>query len=70
LGIAAAIVLYHVAVLAHLDLDLDVDEAYYWGWAQALDWGYYSKPPLIAGLLAVSGTSHDVRSVVACIRRP
>ncbi len=28
--------------------DLFVDEAQYWVWSQALDWGYYSKPPLIA----------------------
>jgi 4-amino-4-deoxy-L-arabinose transferase-like glycosyltransferase len=24
------------------------DEAQYWTWSQALDWGYYSKPPAIA----------------------
>ncbi|WP_065340610.1 ArnT family glycosyltransferase [Azoarcus olearius] len=45
---------YRLAVLARLGLNPYVDEAYYWGWAQALDWGYYSKPPLIAALLALS----------------
>lgn len=49
-----AISLYRVAVIAHLGLDPYVDEAYYWGWAQSLDWGYYSKPPMIAALIAGS----------------
>lgn len=40
--------------LAYLGLDPYVDEVYYWGWAQALDWGYYSKPPMIAALIAAS----------------
>ncbi|AYH43377.1 glycosyltransferase family 39 protein [Azoarcus sp. DN11] len=53
--IALAFVLYRVAVIARLGLDPYVDEAYYWGWAQALDWGYYSKPPVIAALIAWSG---------------
>lgn len=52
---ALALALYRVGVIAHLGLDPYVDEAYYWSWAQSLDWGYYSKPPLIAALLAWSG---------------
>ena len=31
-----------------LKLDLFYDEAYYWYWSKFLDFGYYSKPPLIA----------------------
>ncbi len=31
---------------------LHVDEAQYWQWSRALDWGYYSKPPVIAVLIA------------------
>ena len=27
------------------------DEAQYWLWSQALDFGYYSKPPLLAWFL-------------------
>lgn len=30
------------------------DEAQYWTWAQALDWGYYSKPPMIAWIIALT----------------
>ena len=29
-------------------IGLSPDEAQYWTWSQALDWGYYSKPPGIA----------------------
>ena len=29
-------------------LNLGPDEAQYWRWGQSLDWGYFSKPPLIA----------------------
>lgn len=54
LACVAAVTAYRLAVLHRLGLDPYVDEAYYWGWAQALDWGYYSKPPLIAALLALS----------------
>ncbi|MDD2885410.1 MAG: glycosyltransferase family 39 protein [Dechloromonas sp.] len=35
-------------------ISLYVDEAQYWVWAQALAWGYFSKPPGIAALIAVS----------------
>jgi len=34
--------------------DLYPDEAQYWVWAQHLDWGYFSKPPMVAWLIAVS----------------
>ncbi|MFK5924194.1 MAG: glycosyltransferase family 39 protein [Verrucomicrobiota bacterium] len=29
------------------------DESYYWDWGRRLDWGYFSKPPLIAWLMAL-----------------
>nr|WP_233355948.1 glycosyltransferase family 39 protein [Henriciella aquimarina] len=32
-------------------LELYADEAQYWRWGQTLEWGYYSKPPLIAWLI-------------------
>jgi 4-amino-4-deoxy-L-arabinose transferase-like glycosyltransferase len=35
-------------------LELGPDEAQYWRWAQSLDWGYYSKPPLIAWAIGLS----------------
>ncbi len=35
-------------------LDLSPDEAYYWDWSRHLDWGYYSKPPMIAWIIGAS----------------
>jgi 4-amino-4-deoxy-L-arabinose transferase-like glycosyltransferase len=36
-----------------LATDLYFDEAYYWTWAQRLDWSYFDHPPLIAWLMAL-----------------
>lgn len=33
---------------------LHVDEAQYWDWSRSLQWGYYSKPPAMAALIAAS----------------
>ena len=41
-----------VIYLGHLDLY--VDEAQYWTWAKHLAWGYFSKPPVIALLIALT----------------
>ena len=35
-------------------LNLHGDEAQYWAWAQALDWGYFTKPPMIAWVIAAT----------------
>jgi undecaprenyl-diphosphatase len=35
-------------------LELHFDEAQYWEWSRRLDWGYYSKGPLVAWLIAGS----------------
>ncbi|MCS7150689.1 MAG: glycosyltransferase family 39 protein [Caldimicrobium sp.] len=40
--------------LVELPLSLSYDESYYWDWSRALDWGYYSKPPMIAWLIYLS----------------
>ncbi len=31
--------------------DLFVDEAQYWAWSRSLDWGYFSKPPMIGWVI-------------------
>lgn len=41
-------------VLDLAGIELHFDEAQYWEWSQQLDWGYYSKGPLIAWLIALS----------------
>ncbi|WP_424933934.1 ArnT family glycosyltransferase [Amaricoccus macauensis] len=52
----AAITLWRIALLPFSTAELFVDEAQYWFWGQELDWGYYSKPPLIGWLLRLSTT--------------
>lgn len=41
-------------VIAFYMIHLAPDEAQYWTWSQALDWGYYSKPPAIAWQIALT----------------
>lgn len=42
-----------VGFILHGKVGLGPDEAQYWTWSQSLDWGYYSKPPGIAGQIAL-----------------
>src|SRR5450432_2364124 len=45
----------HITYLAtHCPFDLAPDEAHYWDWSRHLDWGYYSKGPLVAWLIRLS----------------
>ena len=52
------VTLYRLVMLfvASHQIDLYADEAYYWGWAQHFDWGYYSKPPMVAWLITIGTT--------------
>ncbi|MDB5976143.1 MAG: hypothetical protein JWR07_2903 [Nevskia sp.] len=54
LALLVLVTLYRGFSLYFDGLDLYVDEAQYWTWAQKLDWGYYSKPPVIAALIALT----------------
>jgi MFS family permease len=49
-------------------VDLFFDEAQYWSWAQHPEFGYFSKPPLLAWLIAAS--EHVCGSSEACVRAP
>ncbi|MEJ0070323.1 MAG: glycosyltransferase family 39 protein [Pseudomonadota bacterium] len=49
-----AVTLLRLLWLGHDPYPLYGDEAQYWAWAQTPDWGYYSKPPLIAWLIAAT----------------
>lgn len=54
--------------LSLAQVDLGVDEAQYWLWAQDPAWGYYSKPPMVAWLI---GAAQSVCGPTeACIRSP
>lgn len=50
-AVVAAVTLLRLLLLPFNRTDLFVDETQYWLWGQALDWGYYSKPPLIAWVI-------------------
>lgn len=54
LGLVAVLTALRVAALALSPTDLFVDESQYWLWGQNLDFGYYSKPPLIAWVIRLS----------------
>ena len=44
-----------VAFVLTFPCDLSGDEAYYWEWGRHLAWGYFSKPPFIAWIMALAG---------------
>jgi len=46
--------LFLLLYLGELKLPLSYDEAYYWDWSRILDVGYYSKPPMIAWIIALT----------------
>lgn len=50
-ALIGVITAYRLVLLPHATADLFVDETQYWQWGQALDWGYYSKPPLIGWVI-------------------
>jgi 4-amino-4-deoxy-L-arabinose transferase-like glycosyltransferase len=50
----AASLVIRLAFIALTPLDLAPDEAYYWDWSRRLAWRYYSKPPMVAWLIALS----------------
>jgi 4-amino-4-deoxy-L-arabinose transferase-like glycosyltransferase len=64
---AAAVTLYRLLAAWAANLELAPDEAQYYGWSLAPDWGYYSKPPVVAWLIRLTTTlfgdgEHGVRA--------
>lgn len=51
LALIACVTVYRLVMLPLATAELFVDETQYWQWGQALDWGYYSKPPLIGWVI-------------------
>lgn len=63
LAIILGFTVYRLVMLHFDGTDLFVDEAQYWHWSQNLDFGYYSKPPMIAWVIHLAtliGGSSDV----------
>ena len=52
--IIGGLLLWRIIYAAIVPLDLVHDEAYYWDWSRQLDYGYYSKPPMIAWIIGAS----------------
>ena len=52
--VLALLTLYRIACLWQPHLVLFYDEAQYYHWSLVPDWGYYSKPPMVAWLIAVT----------------
>ncbi len=51
----AAVFVVRAMFIVLVPFGLVGDEAYYWDWGRRLAWGYFSKPPLIAWLMALAG---------------
>ncbi|WP_374656135.1 ArnT family glycosyltransferase [Phenylobacterium sp.] len=49
--VTLALTAVRLVALFATPLELYPDEAQYWLWSRTLDWGYYSKPPVIAWLI-------------------
>jgi 4-amino-4-deoxy-L-arabinose transferase-like glycosyltransferase len=52
----ATLAILRIAALAVSPVALYADETQYWIWSREFDWGYFSKPPMIAWLIALSTT--------------
>jgi 4-amino-4-deoxy-L-arabinose transferase-like glycosyltransferase len=64
----AALTFFRILALAANGTDLFADEAQYWAWSRELAAGYYSKPPLIAWIIA--GASQVCGDGEFCVRLP
>ncbi len=54
LGAIGVVTLIRIILLYSSSMHLQPDEAQYWGWSKALDFGYYSKPPMIAWIIYIT----------------
>lgn len=48
------IMVFRTVGLIFSPLGLHGDEAQYWAWSKDLDWGYFTKPPMIAWIIALT----------------
>lgn len=51
---ALGILIVRITGLLISPLGLHPDEAQYWAWSRTFDWGYFSKPPLVAWTIAAT----------------
>jgi 4-amino-4-deoxy-L-arabinose transferase-like glycosyltransferase len=53
-GVILGLAAYRLWLITFNALEFDVEETYYLYWSTTPDWGYFSKPPMIAWLMAVA----------------
>ncbi len=46
--------LYRILSISQGHVSLFYDEAYYYHWSLTPDWGYYSKPPMVAWIISIT----------------
>ena len=66
LAIISIVLIFRVLSWNIADLNLSFDEAQYWTWSLNIDWGYYSKPPLLAWLIGLSTKTCGISEL--CLR--
>lgn len=54
IAIIAGLLAVRIVLVIVSPLELYADEAQYWRWGESLEWGYYSKPPMIAWMIHAS----------------
>ena len=64
----AFVTAFRLVYILAAPLDLVADEAYYWNWSRQLDWGYFSKPPMVAWIIALF--SRTIGSTTVVVRLP
>jgi len=67
-GLLAAITAVRLIGLHYSVVDLFYDESQYWSWSREFAFGYFSKPPLLAWIIAVS--DRVCGDSEACVRAP
>ena len=69
--LAAGLTVVRLVALFRTPLELYPDEAQYWLWSRTLDFGYYSKPPVIAWAIwattAIGGDAEAWVRLSACL---
>jgi len=66
LAVVATVTLLRTIALVLTPLNLGPDEGQYWSWSLRPDFGYYSKPPMIAWIIGASTYACGVAE--ACVR--
>lgn len=55
-AVLLAVTAARIGALFYNPLGLYFDEAQYWMWSRSFEWGYFTKPPLIAWVIATTTT--------------